>query len=126
MLVVLLEHEPQFCFDELGQALFHRGGHFTPILTVSVSHCEKVTVLEAAKVGHCNPRILIHLVRVGRRLASFGCKGKFGHAICEHLTRVCRVERVLRWGFGCNLLLLLLLLILETLRLGLTLSLRHR
>ena len=35
-----------------------------------------------------DPSILIHLVRVGRRLARLGSKGEFGHTVSVHLLRI--------------------------------------
>lgn len=88
VLVVLLEHEAHLCLDELRQALLHVARHFPPVLTVAVRHREKVAVLEAAEVGHCDPRILVLLVRVGGRLARLGGEGKLSHTVGVHLTGI--------------------------------------
>lgn len=74
-----------------------------------------MAVLESAEVGHCDPDILVHLVRVARRNACLRCKRKLGHRVRPHLLGVARVVR--KWR-GIGLLSGLLLL-----RLGLLLLL---
>jgi len=39
-------------------------------------------------VGHCDPRILVLLVRVGGRLARLGGEGKLSHTVGVHLTGI--------------------------------------
>ena len=82
---------------------------------MAIGHREEVAVLESAEVGHCDPDILVHLVRVARRYACLRCKRKLGHRIRPHLLGVARVVR--KWS-GIGLLSGLLLL-----RLGLLLLL---
>ena len=95
MFVVLLEHVSHFSLYKLWKALFHVAGNLSSILTMAVSHSEKVTVFQTTEMGHCDPGVLILLVRIGWRLACFRGKGKLGDAVSVHLSWVGGVERVL-------------------------------
>ena len=64
VLVILLEHVAHLRFNELGQTLLHVAGNFATVLTVPISHSEKVAVLETAEVWHRDPGVLILLVGV--------------------------------------------------------------
>jgi hypothetical protein len=60
---------------------------------MTVGHREEVRVLFASEMGHCNPHILIHLVRVAWRDTRLGGKCEFSHTIGVHLFWVALVER---------------------------------
>ncbi len=62
---------------------------------MAVSHCEKMAVLQPAKVWHCNPSILVLLMRVGRRLSCLGCESKLRDTVSVHLSGVSCVVGVL-------------------------------
>lgn len=98
LLIVLLEHKAHLGFDELGQPLLHERADFAAVLAVAVGDSEEVAVLEAAEVGHSDPRVLVRLVGIRRRLPGLGSEGELGHAVREHLPRVRRVVAVLLRG----------------------------
>jgi hypothetical protein len=62
---------------------------------VSVSDCEEVTVLQSAEMRHCDPRILVGLIRIARRLPGLCGERKFSYAVGVHLFRICSVVAVL-------------------------------
>ena len=62
---------------------------------MAISHWEEVTIFESTEVGHCDPCILVGLIWIGWRLPCLRCEGKFGHTVCVHLARICRVEGIL-------------------------------
>ena len=70
---------------------------------------------------HCDPRILVSLVRIRRGNSSFCRECKFRDAICIHLSRICTVE----WVFLLSLWLRLLPLLRLALAHGLFLNLLH-
>lgn len=49
---------------------------------------------------HSNPRVLVLLVWVGRRLSCFSSKGKLCYAVGVHLSRIGRVVRVFLLSFS--------------------------
>ena len=110
VLIVLLEHEAHLSFDELGQALLHVGRDFTAVLTVTIGDGEEVTVLEATEVRHCNPSVLVLLVRVRGRLACLGGESELSHAIREHLSWIRRIIGVFLLLRRCLLTGLILVL----------------
>jgi len=88
---------------------------------MTIGDGEKVTVLEATEVRHGDPRILVLLVWVGRRLSCFSSEGKLCYAVGVHLSRVGRVVRVLLLGVSLPTASLLLFRVGENrLRLALT------
>lgn len=62
---------------------------------MTVGDSEEMAVLEAAEVGHGDPRILVLLVWVRGRLSGLGGERELCDAVCEHLARVGCVVRVL-------------------------------
>lgn len=62
---------------------------------MSVSDCEEVAVLESDEMRHCDPRILISLVWIARRLPGLCSERKFSYAVGEHLLRISSVVAVL-------------------------------
>ena len=102
---------------------------------MTISNGKEVAVLETAEVRHGDPRILVLFMWIRRRLPSLGSEGELSDTICEHLSRVRRVVRVLlllvdhllRLGLSSVLILLLLLLRLvgSLALLGVTLLVGH-
>jgi len=84
----------------LRQTLLHVARDFTTVLSMTIGDGEKVTVLEATEVRHSDPRILVLLVWVGRRLSCFSSEGKLSDTVGVHLSRIGRVIRVLLLGFS--------------------------
>lgn len=85
---VAFHHKLQLLVKVDRQPVLQVSTHLFSVLTVAVTDTEEVGVLELAEVGHGDPDVLIHLLRVGRRETGFGCKGKLGHTVCPHLLRV--------------------------------------
>lgn len=50
-------------------------------------------ILFATKVRHCDPHVLVYLVRVRRGNTSLSGKSKLGHTVSVHLLGIRRVER---------------------------------
>ena len=121
LLIVLLKHKAHLSFNELRQTLLHVARDFTTVLSMTIGDGEKVTVLEATEVRHSDPRILVLLVWVGRRLSCFSSEGKLCYAVGVHLSRIGRVVRVLLLGVSLPTASLLLFRVGENrLRLAMT------
>ena len=58
-----------------------------------------MTILQTTEMRHCNPVVLISLIRIGWSKASLSCKGEFGNTISIHLLRIgCKEgELLLTW-----------------------------
>lgn len=63
------------------------------MLSMTITHWEKMTIFQAYKMRDCNPHVLINLVRITRWKTCFGSKCKFCHAISPHLFWVWRIVR---------------------------------
>ena len=55
---------PYFCFEVHWQPLLHEGAYMVAELAVAICDRKEVGVLQVAKVRHCDPRVLVYLVRV--------------------------------------------------------------
>ena len=69
--IVIGQVQLQVALDKHGQAVFQEGAYFPAIRTMSVTDREEVAVFEAHDVRVGDVGILIHLVRIVCRYASF-------------------------------------------------------
>jgi hypothetical protein len=63
------------------------------MLSMTITHWEKMTIFQAYKMRYCNPHVLINLVRITRWKTCFCSKCKFRDAISPHLFWVWRIVR---------------------------------
>ena len=85
MLVIFGEDLSQFGFDRKRKPSFNLGRDFFAPLAMTVGNREEMTVFQTTKVRHCDPCILVLLVRIAWGLASFRCESKLCDAISVHL-----------------------------------------
>ena len=59
------------------QSMFEQPRYFLPMVSMSITYTEEVTVSETQHVRVCKISILVHLVRVVRSDSTLSCEGKF-------------------------------------------------
>ena len=65
------------------------------VYAVAVTNSEKMSSAVLPKVRQDKEGILVHFIRVFRRIAGFGREGKFGNAVVKLFARLARLNSVL-------------------------------
>ena len=90
---VLLEHETELRIQILREFLLQELADFLAMLAVAVRNGEEMAILEATKVGHRDPHVLVHFVGVAWREAGLRGERKFRDRVRVHLLRVAGIVR---------------------------------
>ena len=92
--MIVFEDFPNISLNKQGQPRLKLAGDLTAILSMAIGHREKVAILKTKEVRHCDPGILVCLVRIRGRLACLRCESEFCNAIGIHLLWISSVKAV--------------------------------